>query len=82
LSDEYRSAYLRRKYNAPKDGTPISGFVTAKENKPPRECGNCKWMKDGHCGHVLVMHDPKVAGEDGQPKPVDADDCCDNFQNK
>lgn len=73
---------MRRKLDAPKDGTDLSGFVTAKENKPPRECGNCKWMKDAHCEHPLVMIDPEVNGEQGKPKPVDADDCCDNFQSK
>lgn len=81
-SSAYGDTYLRRKLNAPKDGTPLSGFVKASENKPPRECGNCKWMKDAHCTHPLVMIDPKVSGDEGKPKPVDEDDCCDNFQNK
>lgn len=63
-----------------KDGTKLSGFVTASENRPPRECGNCKWMANGHCHHPQVILDPEVPG-DG-PKPVDADDCCNNFQNK
>lgn len=79
---DYRSTYLRRKLGAPSDGTKLSGFVTAKENKPPRECGNCKWMKDSACTHPLVMIDPEVSGENGKPKSVDADDCCNNFQNK
>lgn len=78
----YREAFLRRKYAADADGTSLSGFVTAKENRPPRECGNCRWMKDGHCHNPLVMIDPEVAGEAGKPKPVDHDDCCDNFQDK
>jgi hypothetical protein len=79
---EYRAAYLRGKMKAPKDGTAMSGFVTASQNKPPRECGNCKWMKDAACHHPLVMLDPEVKGTQGKPKPVDSDDCCDNMQNK
>lgn len=78
----HRAAYLRGKMNAPKDGTSLSGFVTEKDNKPPRECGNCKWMKAEACTHPLVMIDPEVKGVSGKPKPVDSDDCCDNFQNK
>src|SRR5207245_1831180 len=27
----------------PYDGTEVSGFVTAEENEPPRDCGHCKW---------------------------------------
>lgn len=79
---EYKAAALRRKYNAPKDGTALSGFVTEKENQPPRECGNCRWFDGTHCHHKLVIHDPEVPGKDGQPKKVGEDDCCDNFQNK
>ncbi len=78
----HRGVYLRQKNSYPKDGTEISGFVTAEENKPPRECGNCRWMKDASCHHPLVMIDPQVKGEAGKPKPVDDDDCCDNFQSK
>lgn len=65
-----------------KDGTRISGFVTAEQNKPPRECWNCRWYSDDLCHHPLVMIDPEVKGENDKPKPVGEEDCCDNFQNK
>lgn len=77
----YRGEYFRRKHEFPKDGTELSGFVTAAENRPPRECGNCKWF-DGGCHHGLVKLDPDVPkNRDGTGK-VDADECCDNFQNR
>ena len=79
---DYKTAYLKRKLHAPKDGTALSGFVTAKQNQPPRECGNCRWFDGKSCHHLLVIHDPEVPGKDGQPKAVGTDDCCDNFQNK
>lgn len=82
---EYQTAYAKRKTNAPKDGTKLSGYVTAEENRPPRECGNCKWygmVEQDHCSHPLVMIDPEVHGEHGKPKEVGEDDCCDNFQNR
>lgn len=66
-----------------KDGTKRSGFVTAKENRPPRECGNCRWFTPGQdaCHHPEVIQDPEVEHyEDGRGK-VDADDCCDNMQS-
>src|SRR6266496_1036712 len=65
-----------------KDGTEKSGFVRGGQNKPPRECGNCIWMGMASCGHPFVMDDPEITArtDDGRV-PVDADDCCDNFQS-
>jgi broad specificity phosphatase PhoE len=72
----------------PLDGTSISGFVTAEDNKPPRECGNCKWMDRDHCENPLVAADDEIGfrynlrrnseGEWIVPK----DACCNAFQNK
>ena len=65
------------------DGTKVSGFVTAAENKPPRECGNCKWMKPkDHCTHPVVMADDEVLKHYDGTGAVDGDDCCNYFQNK
>lgn len=74
----------------PFDGTAISGFVTTEDNKPPRECGNCKWMEkpDGHCDNPIVTADDEIGfrynlkrNRDGK-WIVPKDACCDNFQNK
>jgi len=78
----YRITYLRKKYASDSDGTALSGFVTEKENKLPRECGNCKWMHSASCHNPLVMIDPQVKGTPGKPKSVDKTDCCNNYQNK
>lgn len=64
-----------------KDGTKKSGFVTETENHPPRECGNCKWFKNG-CTHPEVIADPEVPKNADGTGAVDADDCCDYFQNR
>lgn len=62
------------------DGTRLSGYVTAKENPPPRECGRCRWYEDDHCYHPLVKLDPDVPGDYNQPKPVDDKSCCNFYQ--
>lgn len=72
-----------------KDGTAVSGFVTDEENRPPRECWNCRWFvrdvnKLGSCLHPLVRIDPDLEDRrqaDGTVAVGDRD-CCDNFQNK
>lgn len=72
----------------PNDGTHVSGFVTAEDNKPPRECGNCKWMPDSACHHPVVTADDELTIMYGKKRNaaglwlVDSDDCCNNFQNK
>ena len=65
------------------DGTKVSGFVTAAENKPPRECSNCKWLKGkDSCTHPVVMADPEKLKHADGTGAVDGDDCCNNFQNR
>lgn len=71
-----------------KDGTDVSGFVTADENRPPRECWNCRSYVAvnglGSCIHPLVRIDPKLENR-RQPDgtvAVGERDCCDNFRNK
>lgn len=72
-----------------KDGTAISGFVTDEDNRPPRECWNCRWfVRDvnhlGGCTHPLVQIDPVLQSKkqnDGTIGVGDRD-CCDSFQNK
>lgn len=71
-----------------KDGTALAGFVTDEENRPPRECWNCKWfVRDklglGACRHPLVQIDPQLQNRkqaDGLISVGDRD-CCDEFQN-
>jgi hypothetical protein len=65
------------------DGTRLSGFVTAKQNRPPRDCGHCRWFTDG-CSHPVVRIDPELRNRlqpNGNVK-VDGDDCCNEFQPK
>ena len=72
-----------------KDGTAVSGYVDAKENKPPRECWNCRWAgRDINdllgCRHRVVRLDPKLQDRkqsDGTIAVGDRD-CCDMFANK
>ncbi len=72
-----------------KDGTPLAGFVTDEENRPPRECWNCRnFGKElsglGYCNHPLVVLDPKMQDRkqaDGTVA-VGERDCCDFFRNK
>jgi broad specificity phosphatase PhoE len=72
----------------PDDGTHISGFVTANDNVPPRECGNCKWMVGSACHHPVVTSDDELGLFYGRKRDkagywvVDWDDCCNSFQNK
>lgn len=71
------------------DGTALSGFVTDEENRPPRECWNCRhFVRDltglGGCQHLLVRLDPELQSRkqtDGTIAVGDRD-CCNEFQNK
>lgn len=71
------------------DGTALSGFVTDEENRPPRECWNCRSaIEDADrklsCIHPLVQIDPQLQSRrnpDGSIKIKDRD-CCNNFRNK
>jgi len=72
-----------------KDGTPLSGFVTDEQNRPPRECWNCRnYVKDisgmGACTHPLVTIDPLLKDRKQADGTVAVGelDCCDNFRNK
>ena len=70
--------------NSLMDGTQLSGFVTAAENPPPRDCGHCRWIIDGGCSHPIVRLDPELRDRlmsNGNIR-VDADDCCNAFQPK
>lgn len=76
--------------NPYKDGTGVAGFVTDEENKPPRECWNCRYsQKDIQtgllgCGNLLVRIDPELKDRrqnDGTVS-VGERDCCDFFRNK
>src|SRR5437899_3951340 len=92
-SGEYRfnpqaakaAAAAKEKPIRDKDGTKQSGFVTAEENRPPRECGNCRWMEESPpcCTHEQVRSDPELKDRrlpDGNIA-VALRDCCDMFQN-
>jgi probable phosphoglycerate mutase len=69
------------------DGTKLSGFVTALENLPPRECWCCKWSsldqaKSFVCGHPLVNIDPELNDRrttEGTTL-VEPDSCCNSYQ--
>lgn len=71
----------------PFDGTQISGFVTAKDNPPPRECGWCRWFDRDHCEHPLVTADDGIGPMYGKHRNdkgrwvVLPEECCDNFQS-
>jgi broad specificity phosphatase PhoE len=83
------AAIFKKREGAPqpyKDGTTLSGYVTPEENKPPRECDDCKWFQDKNdgCKHPLVQIDPELQSlkqNDGSIK-VNPKGCCDNFQSK
>ena len=72
----------------PFDGTHTAGFVTGKDNIPPRECGNCKWEHKGECHHPIVTADDELGLLYSKKRNkegywlINSDDCCDNFQNK
>jgi broad specificity phosphatase PhoE len=71
------------------DGTEFSGFVTEEQNRPPRECWNCRWVTKDltglyGCTHELVQIDPQLQDRkqtDGSIAVGDRE-CCNNFQNK
>lgn len=72
-----------------KQGTAVSGFVSDEENRPPRECWNCRnFGKEinglGYCNHPLVVIDPelKLRKQSDGTIAVGERDCCDNFRNK
>lgn len=66
-----------------KDGTRASGFVTGKENKPPRQCSNCIFFEDeGKCSNRAVVEDPEVPKNSDGTAKVDGDDCCDHLMSK
>ena len=65
------------------DGTKVSGYVTAEENKPPRQCNNCKWYRRGdQCTHPVVIADKEVPKLDNGNAAIQDDGCCNNFQNR
>src|SRR5215510_12964654 len=36
-------------------GTVLSGYVTAEDNKPPRQCDHCRWYRSGDkCVHPVM----------------------------
>ena len=76
--------------NPYEQGTALAGFVTDEENRPPRECWNCKYsQKDVQtglisCANLMVRIDPEVKDNrqtDGTVA-VGERDCCDGFTNK
>lgn len=84
---------IKKRYpvrNPYKDGTRVAGFVTAEENKPPRECWNCRnYHHDaqtylGSCDHIMVRIDPELTSHRQEDGTVSVGDrsCCDFFRNK
>jgi broad specificity phosphatase PhoE len=63
------------------DGTKLSGYVSAYENEPPRECGHCIFYQHDLCHHPVVMVDAEVPGKSGEPKSVQDEDCCNFFRS-
>lgn len=71
------------------DGTALSGFVTAIENLPPRECWNCRFFSrdivgTGQCGNSIVRIDPELPDWQRQADGhviVEDDSCCNEFSN-
>lgn len=71
------------------DGTALSGFVTDEQNRPPRECWNCKWFVRNvndlaGCTNPVVRIDPALTEkrqEDGTIA-IGENDCCNYFKNK
>lgn len=70
-----------------KDGTKKTGFVTAEDNEPPRQCDHCRWMGGGSCTHPEVTADEEVGIKYGKKRDavgnwiVNPTDCCDNIQS-
>jgi hypothetical protein len=61
-------------------GTALAGYVTAEENKPPRQCDYCRWYRTGDkCVHPVMKADTEVPKhEDGSAAVLD-DSCCNYF---
>lgn len=85
----YRSSSENPRANLmPFDGTAVAGFVTVEDNKPPRECGNCKWMDKDHCDNLVVTADDELGIRYGKKRNekgkwiVLPSDCCNSFQSK
>jgi hypothetical protein len=80
------SAHASDKNKESWQGTLSTGFVTVRENQPPRECGNYEYMKEGACYQQKVMADPDIPERekrkrsDGSIK-VAPDECCNYFEN-
>lgn len=71
------------------DGTALTGFVTVEQNRPPRECWNCRSAERGiasvlGCWHPLVQIDPQLQDrrQDDGSVAVKDEECCNNFRNK
>lgn len=70
-----------------KDGTQASGFVTAQDNPPPRQCDNCRKYEEGACTDPTVSADQEVGEKYGIQQNdqgqwmVPGDACCDYFQS-
>ena len=77
---EYNMAEYEKLISA--QGTKLTGFVSAEENMPPRECRACIFYKHDTCHHPLVQIDPDVPGEHGKPKPVEDEWCCNFFRSQ
>ena len=63
-------------------GTALSGFVTAEDSPPPRQCSHCIYMKGGACHEPNVMSDPDVPDREGRLREdgsieVEPEECCD-----
>lgn len=69
-----------------KDGTAKSGFVTAEDNRPPRQCDHCRWMGEGSCTNPEVAADDEIGKKYKRVRNklgnwnVEPEDCCDHFQ--
>lgn len=71
------------------DGTALSGFVTVQENRPPRECWNCRYYSHdpqgtGYCNNLVVRIDPETQFRKRTDGGIDVGDreCCNYFRNK
>jgi hypothetical protein len=62
-------------------GTVLSGYVTAEDNKPPRQCDHCRWYRTGDkCVQPVMKADAQVPKhEDGSAAVLD-DACCNFFE--
>lgn len=76
----------KKKKDQSAQGTKASGFVTAEENKPPRECWNCIHynLDVMACYNEDVMNDPEkkpIANDDGSI-PAGYFDCSNYFRSR